>query len=495
MAGTGGDPPLSYSLTGFPLGLSFDPATRRLTGSISQQARTDTPYDVRYEVIDADGDRDPETFRWTITDRSPTAPSIASRASLVGQNVGFTIDEGTGGDPPLVYSIPASQLPPGIAFNPVTRLVSGIVGGERNVYTITLTVTDNDGSTGTRTFTWSVTLGEPMAPTVGDLANTVGSGIDIILPEGVGGDPPLVYTLTGDPSLPPGTMFDAATRRLHGIVGGVEQTYTMTYTVFDVDGQSHSVTFLWNVTDPDLVPTAPVLPDLTNRIGDELDFELSEGSGGDPPLSYTLAGLPLGLQFDSASRRITGIIVGSPNIYDVEYTVQDEDGDSDITSFEWDVMERDDLPRLPTISDRVSDLGYVAGASPNDTLPVATSGNPPYTYSLSNLPPDLVFDPASRRITGIIVGAPGIYEVEYVAQDEDGDRGTTSYEWEVLPADNVPRLPTIFDRTDPQGFRVENEPALPEATNGTPPYRYSIEGLPPGLEFDPVTRLITGTLE
>ena len=397
-AGTGGDPPLTYTLTNFPLGLSFNSQTRRLFGIISAQARTDRPYEVRYTVRDSDGDSDPETFFWTILDSAPTAPFIANRASLVGDMPDFIIDEGTGGDPPLFYSIPDGQLPPGVTFNPVTRRVSGTITGERDIYTITLTVMDNDGTAATRTFTWSVTLGDPMAPTVGNLANVVGGSIDIILPEGVGGDPPLSYTLTGDPRLPPGVAFVPATRRLHGTVLGVEQTYTMTYTVFDRDAQSHSVVFLWNVQNPDLFPTAPVLLSRFNRVGDVIFIFLPAGFGGNPPLSYTLIGLPDGLRFDSGTRLVGGTITGSANVYIVELTVTDEDGDSDVATQEWEVAEPDTNPRIPDIIDKTGGLGDMV----NEVLPQAASGNPPYSYRVEGLPPGLVFDPQTRRVTGTL---------------------------------------------------------------------------------------------
>ncbi|MDE2977036.1 MAG: putative Ig domain-containing protein [Acidobacteriota bacterium] len=35
---------------------------------------------------------------------------------------------------------------------------------------------------------------------------------------------------------------------------------------------------------------------------------------------------------------------------------------------------------------------------------------------------------------------------------------------------------------------------FPAATGGTPPYRYSLSGLPPGISFNAATRVASGTL-
>ena len=61
---TGGDTPLTYSITGFiPNGLSFNPTTRRLTGSLS----TAGFYRITYVVTDVDGDTDSARIAIAVT--------------------------------------------------------------------------------------------------------------------------------------------------------------------------------------------------------------------------------------------------------------------------------------------------------------------------------------------------------------------------------------------------------------------------------------------
>ena len=52
-AASGGTPPLTYSVSGLPAGLSFDPATRTLSGTPREV--TDGPVEVTYAATDANG--------------------------------------------------------------------------------------------------------------------------------------------------------------------------------------------------------------------------------------------------------------------------------------------------------------------------------------------------------------------------------------------------------------------------------------------------------
>ena len=60
----GGVPPLTYSVSGLPAGLSFDPETRMISGTPSEA--TDGPVAVTYTVIDADGATASFTFFITV---------------------------------------------------------------------------------------------------------------------------------------------------------------------------------------------------------------------------------------------------------------------------------------------------------------------------------------------------------------------------------------------------------------------------------------------
>ncbi|MGH9172259.1 MAG: Stk1 family PASTA domain-containing Ser/Thr kinase [Acidimicrobiales bacterium] len=56
----------------------------------------------------------------------------------------------------LTLSYSATGLPPGLAINPSTGLISGTAAPPAGVYTVTVTVTDSQGVSGSATFTWTV---------------------------------------------------------------------------------------------------------------------------------------------------------------------------------------------------------------------------------------------------------------------------------------------------------------------------------------------------
>ncbi len=68
-------------------------------------------------------------------------------------------------------------------------------------------------------------------------------------------------------------------------------------------------------------------------------------------------------------------------------------------------------------------------------LPEATGGNRPLTYSVSLLPPELTFSPATRRITGTPTKV-GEWTVAYTATDVDGDTVSVTFEIRVQDGDS-----------------------------------------------------------
>ena len=149
----------------------------------------------------------------------------------------------------------------------------------------------------------------PALPDIANRTDAIGdqiSGLQVTLPTATGGDTPIVYSISG---LPPGLSFNPTTRQVIGIITGTAQTYLVEYTATDADGDDDTARFQWTVEER--VPVAPDLPDLTNTVGDVIDIVLPVGTGGTGALSYSISGLPLGLQFDEATRRITGTITGT----------------------------------------------------------------------------------------------------------------------------------------------------------------------------------------
>ena len=156
-AASGGDAPLTYSVSALPAGLAFDDSTRTLAGTPTE-ASTLT---VAYTVTDNGDDTAALTFTITIA-AAGTVPVFAGDAAIADQT--YTVDvaiadlvlpAASGGDGELTYSV--STLPAGLEFDAATRTLGGTpTAATDGVLTVTYTVTDANSATATLAFTITV---------------------------------------------------------------------------------------------------------------------------------------------------------------------------------------------------------------------------------------------------------------------------------------------------------------------------------------------------
>ena len=157
-AATGGDGTLGYTLAPEVPGLTFDAATRRLTGTPTTAAT----HNMTYTATDEDGDADTLSFTITVReastgDTSPEFPE-GSRPDDLTYMVdtaipALTLPAATGGDGTLTYSL--GPRIPGLSFDPATRRLTG-TPTHPGFDSMTYTVTDEDGDTDTIYFIISV---------------------------------------------------------------------------------------------------------------------------------------------------------------------------------------------------------------------------------------------------------------------------------------------------------------------------------------------------
>ena len=220
-----------------------------------------------------------------------------------------------------------------------------------------------------------------------------------------------------------------------------------------------------------LAPTAPTIAGMSGEVGTYVVVYMPLGSGGDPPLSYSISGLPTGLGLSEPFFGEQYFVSGVPTIrgaYTVTYTVTDNNGDSDSTTFAW-VIEGGDVT-ASTISIQTGKVGTPVLM----TLPMGFGGDPPRTNSMSGLPPGLVLsDPATLTISGTPTTA-GTYTVTYTVTDNNGDSDSTTFAW-VITADQAPTAPAkttrdrsrvegdLFDVEELIGSGLRHRPLLPES--------------------------------
>ena len=151
-AAVGGVGDIAYSVPDLPSGLSFDAATRTLSGT--PDAATDEPVEITYTAADGTGASATLTFSITVNAEitfdlvffgaGKLVPTPSADASIpefaVGQPVNaFTLPSATGGTEPLTYTL-SPELPAGLSFDAATRTISGTPQAEGSpvyIYTVT----------------------------------------------------------------------------------------------------------------------------------------------------------------------------------------------------------------------------------------------------------------------------------------------------------------------------------------------------------------------
>ena len=233
--------------------------------------------------------------------------TIANQAWEVGDAESLTLPEATGGTGTITYSL-TGTLPAGVTFVAGTRVLSGTPTGRFTSASFTYTATDGDSDTVELTFTIVVTATAiTFSPT--SFANqtwTVGTDIDLTLPEGAGGVGDLTPTLS--PSLPSGVTFTASTRALAGNPTATFSSATFTYTLTDEEDESESITFTIIVDAEALSFNSETIANQSWTVGTAItSLTLPEASGGDGTKVYSLSPtLPSGITFVASTRVLSG---------------------------------------------------------------------------------------------------------------------------------------------------------------------------------------------
>jgi len=282
-----------------------------------------------------------------------------------------------------------------------------------------------------------------------------------------GGTTPYGWSATG---LPPGISLDADTGVLSG-TPTTENSYSPTFTVTDNGGLTDSKP-LAIVIQPPLSPSVTTASLPTGVRTHPYSASLSATSGALPySWSVTAGSLPTGVALSAA-----GALTGTPTAngtFSPTFTVTDNNG----------LTGSKQLPILinPPGSPVVATAALPSGiqGQPYSAFLSATSGTPPYTWSVTagSLPTGVALSAA-----GALTGTPtanGTFSPTFTVTD--GNTLTGSKQLSILV--NPPGSPVITTFSLPDGARTEPYSASLSATGGTGPYTWGAAGLPAGISL------------
>ncbi|WP_438871782.1 putative Ig domain-containing protein, partial [Pedobacter panaciterrae] len=405
---TGGTPAFTYTLaagSSLPAGLTLS-ANGTIGGTPTASG------DFTFSVVATDSKLCTATAAYTL---KVTAALALPAATLPNGIVGTvyptqTIPAATGGTTPYTYT--ATNLPPGLTFNPSTREITG-TPTQKGTFVIPVTATDANGNSVSNDYT--IIVRDPLVLPAATLADgTVGVPYPAqTIPAATGGAGPYTYSATG---IPAGLSFDPLTRTITG-TPTTKGTFTIPVKVTDADGNSVTRNYTIKVSDPLVLP-AKVLADGT--AGTLYATEtLPSATGGTGPYTYVATNLPAGLSFNATTRQISGTPTQSGS-YNINVEVTDAVGAKATQTY---ALKVNGVLSLPTA---VLPAGLVGTVYPAQTLPAVTGGTSPYTYAATGVPAGLSFDPLTRKLTGT-PATGGNYTIKVTATDANNLSTSTDY--------------------------------------------------------------------
>lgn len=237
---------------------------------------------------------------------------------------------------------------------------------------------------------------------------------------------------------------------------------------------------------PTITVNPPVLPD--GQVGVAYSQTVSQ-VGGTPPIVFSVSSgtLPAGLTLNSVTGDITGIpTTAGTSVFTI--TATDVNGCLGFTDYTITMASAGACPVI-TLSPSAVQNGVVGSPYMRQLVTSPTTAVL-FVISAGSLPPGITLSP-----TGFLSGfptTPGTYVFTVTSTDANGCQGARNY---TIIISGICPLITLSPSTLPNGTLRRFYNQTVSAPAGTPPVTFLVTSgaLPPGLNLDPVTGIISGT--
>lgn len=473
---------LTFSATNLPTGLTLEPSTGLISGTISASGT----YTVAILVTDSSDSSDSATFTWHINN-PPVISAPANQTSIISDTVSLQLSATDPENDPLTYS--AGSLPPNLTIDTTTGLISGIVTTP-DTYTVLIVVSDGKGGSTTTEFTWTVTYppnNPPVLDAPTDQYHTVGQAIQLPITAADPDNDPLTFTTDGLPGGLTITTTITAVTTSTAISGTAISpgTYPVTLTVTDGNSGSATANFNWQING---VPNITFPGDQNSTVGDPIAFQIEATDFENQGVIFSASNLPNGLVLNPSTGHLTGTLQAA-GIFNVIVTVDDGRGGISTVDFTWTVNEPANAPPALT---PVVDQTNLIGDSVQLQLTATDSDGDPLQFSVENLPDGLTLNPTSGEISGTVTT---IDTSNVIVTVNDGRGGTSdiSFIWIVdTPPNQQPRISNPGPQENTAGETVTLR--LIAIDQDGDDLRYNLASLPDGLAHNEQTGIISGTL-
>ena len=436
LAVSGGTSPYTFSLPSgtLPSGLTIDPVTGAISGTVSMSART-ASYLFVVRVTDSNSLTAEQTYSGTVSDYITTLlPSSLPDGAPGGA---YSVYLATiGGQFPYAYTLVSGNLTSGLTLNASTGLLGGTISESEVGLTRNFTIKSTDANGVQTTSTYSLTTSSfVVAVTTSSLANAtegVGYSNASTTLAASGGTGPYTFEYTG--TLPSGIGL-TSTGAFFGTpavnTGAVSPGASTSIIIRGRDALNHISTPV-TLTMRTLVssPAVDALTPDAGVLGSAYSYSVT-ATGGRAPYTFAVTGgaLPAGLLIGS-SGTISGIPTTLISCPAGQFTVRVTDSLSQISAASVKCTER-----LNGVLITNGGLPAAIVGQSYSTAMVGTGGKSPYTYSATNLPTGFSLVSATGELKSTNVSAsPGNYALYVTISDSSSPtlRSTRTFQLAVI---------------------------------------------------------------